>query len=98
MVASVVLETLLGTALLCGAVARRRGLAASLGLLLAFLGLLVAARSSGGGALSCGCFAFFATTAASVDRELWINGVHAAILAALLVAGLVADRRAAAAT
>lgn len=97
-VASVVLETLLGTALLFRAVAPRRGLGASLVLLLAFAGLLLVARASGGGALSCGCYAFFATSAASVDRELWINGLHAAILAGLLAVAFVAGRRAAAAT
>lgn len=95
-VASVVLETLLGLALLVGAISGRRGVAASLALLLGFSTLLVLAKSAGGGALDCGCFAFFATSSASVDRELWINGGHAAILGALLVAGLVADRRAAA--
>ena len=97
-VASVVLETLLGLALLTEAISRRRGVVASLALLLGFSTLLALAKSAGGGALDCGCFAFFATSSASVDRELWINGGHAAILVALLVAGRVADRRAAATT
>jgi len=97
-VASVVLETLLGTALLARAVSRRAGLAASLALLLVFTGLLTIARGGGGGALSCGCYAFFATSAASVDRELWINGLHAAILAGLLAVSFVAGRRPAAAS
>ena len=94
-VASVVLETLLGLALLTGAISRRRGVVASLVLLLGFSALLGLAKSAGGGALDCGCFAFFATSSGSVDRELWINGGHAAILIVLLVAGIVADRRAA---
>lgn len=92
-VASVVVETMLGLALLVRAVRPRAGVSASLVLLLAFSGLLAVAKSSGGGGLACGCFAFFATTAASVDRELWINGGHAAILVVLLAAAWAADRR-----
>jgi hypothetical protein len=96
-VASVVLEAFLGLALLVRAVSARAGAAASLVLLIAFSGLLGVAKSAGGGALACGCYAFFATSAASVDRELWINGGHAAILALLLVAARLAGRRAPAA-
>ena len=92
-VVSVVAETLLGLALLVRAVDPRRGVAASLALLVAFSALLGVAKSAGGGALACGCYALFATSAASVDRELWINGVHAAILAALLVAACALERR-----
>ena len=83
-VISVALETALGLVLLVGAIARRTGIIVSLALLVAFLGLLVAAKVQGGGTLACGCYAFFATDAATVDTELWINGGHAAILGAVL--------------
>jgi hypothetical protein len=95
-VVSVVLETALGLALLAGVIGRRAGIAVSLGLLLAFSGLLAAAKASGGGALACGCYAFFATGTSTVDSELWINGSHAAVLAAVLAVHTFLGRRSAA--
>jgi len=92
---SVVAETLLGAALLLRVLRPRRGVLISFGLLLAFTAMLLVARASGGGALACGCYAFFATSAASVDRELWINVAHAAILGALLLAAAFARPRSA---
>ena len=95
LVVSVLAETALGLALLAGAMDRRRGVQVSLGLLLAFSALLAVAKSKGGGALACGCYAFFATGAATVDSELWINGVHAVILAVVLAVHAFLGRRAA---
>ena len=96
LVVSVLAETALGLVLLAGAIDRRRGVQVSLGLLLVFSALLAVAKSKGGGALACGCYAFFATGAATVDSELWINGVHAAILAVVLAVHAYLGRRAAA--
>jgi len=94
-VVSVVLEAALGLALLAGAIERWRGVAISLALLLGFSTLLAVAKAQGGGALACGCYAFFATGTASVDTELWINGGHAAILGGLLAVHAFVRRRSA---
>ncbi len=92
-VGSVIVETALGLALLTRALGSRAGIMISLVLLSLFSTLLIAAKAQGGGALACGCYAFFATDAASVDGELWINGIHVAILAALLAVHSYLGRR-----
>jgi hypothetical protein len=72
----VLVEALLGVAMLLGAV---RGLRVSLAALLALTGVLLWVKSDAGGAVQCGCF--LALVESDVDDALVRNGVLVVVAA-----------------
>jgi hypothetical protein len=90
-VAAVAAEALLGSLMLLRAISPMRGFAVSLAGLAAAAAMLLHVRSKAGGLLQCGCYGhvFFS----SIDGELALDAVMAAILVALLVWGFATRAR-----
>jgi hypothetical protein len=90
-VAGVAAESLLGSLMLLRAIPALRGFAFSLAGLASAGAVLLVVRSKGGGDLQCGCYG--RSFNSSIDGELVLDAVVAAVLAALLVWGFLTRKR-----